>query len=260
MEVLWINAVVVFAAFFGLWLLSLALKDASIVDIYWGLGFAVVAWVTYAVADGDDVRRSLLVVMVTLWAVRLSGYLAWRNIGHGEDRRYQAMRRHWGDRFGVVSLGTVFMLQASLQWVVSLPVQVGQVGTQPAALATLDVIGFALWAVGLAFETIGDLQLARFKARKANRGKVMDRGLWRFTRHPNYFGDFLVWWGIYLVAAASSGARWTVIGPLVMSVLLMRVSGVGLLERSLRKRRQGYEEYIRRTSAFFPWFPKRRAS
>jgi steroid 5-alpha reductase family enzyme len=151
----------------------------------------------------------------------------------------------------------VFGLQAALSWVVSLPVQGGQVPADPDGLVLLDYVGIVVWATGLAFESIGDWQLARFKADPANLGEVMDRGLWRYTRHPNYFGDFLVWWGLYLVALATVDAWWTVVGPLVMSVLLIRVSGAALLERSLRKRRPGYEDYVRRTSAFFPRRPRR---
>jgi steroid 5-alpha reductase family enzyme len=229
----------------------------SIVDIVWGLGFAVIAWVTFALADGSTPRRVLIVVLTTIWGLRLATYLAARNLGKPEDFRYAAMRRRYGDRFTLVSLGLVFGLQAVLMWIVSLPIQVAQVQETPSGLTALDVAGAALWAVGVAFESIGDAQLARFKRDSANAGRVMDRGLWRFTRHPNYFGDFLVWWGLYLIALATGDAWWTVIGPVVMSVLLLRVSGVTLLERSLRKRRPGYEDYARRTSAFLPRPPRR---
>lgn len=256
-EVLVVNAVVLAGLFFGLWLVSLAVRDASIVDIFWGISFVVVAWVTALVADGATDRRIVFVVLVSVWGLRLSGYLAWRNLGKGEDYRYQAMRERYVPRFWLISLFVVFGLQAALSWVVSLPVQAGQVPADPDGLVPLDYVGIVVWATGLAFESIGDWQLARFKADPANRGAVMDRGLWRYTRHPNYFGDFLVWWGLYLVALATVDAWWTVVGPLVMSVLLIRVSGAALLERSLRKRRPGYEGYVRRTSAFFPRRPRR---
>ena len=179
------------------WLVSLWLRDASIVDPVWPLGFVVVAWVVRAVADGDPARQWLLVVMVTLWGLRLSAYLAWRKHGAPEDYRYQAMRRHYGARFGLISLVTVFCLQGALMWVVSLPVQLGQVPESP-GLGLLAAVGVLVWAVGLAFETIGDAQLARFKAEPTNSGRVMEHGLWRYTRHPNYFGDACVWWGIAL--------------------------------------------------------------
>ena len=256
-EVLVVNAVVIAAMVSALWLVSLALRDASIVDIFWGFGFVVVAWVSSFVADGNADRRVLLVVLVSIWGLRLAGYLAWRNIGKGEDYRYQAMRRRFGDRFWIVSLWYVFGLQGALMWIVSLPVQAA--GTFDDGLIWLDFVGVAFWVVGLFFETVGDIQLARFKADPANKGKVMNRGLWRYPRHPNYFGDFMVWWGLYLIALATGGGWWTVVGPLVMSVLLMRVSGAALLERSLRKRREGYEEYVATTSGFFPRPPKQRA-
>ncbi len=256
MEVLWINAAVAAGAFCGLWLVSLALRDASIVDIFWGFGFVVVAWATFLVADGPLERRLPLLLLVTIWGLRLSGHLAWRNIGKGEDYRYQAMRRRHGSRFALVSLFTVFLLQGIILWIVSLPVQVGMVPTGPDTFLPAVVVGIGLWGVGLFFETVGDLQLARFKADPANDGKVMDRGLWRYTRHPNYFGDFLVWWGIYLAALGVLEVWWTIVGPLLMSFLLLRVSGVALLERSIGKRRPGYEEYVRRTSAFFPRPPR----
>jgi steroid 5-alpha reductase family enzyme len=256
-EVLVVNALVLAGLFFGLWLVSLAVRDASIVDIFWGIGFVVVAWATALVADGAAARRVVFVVLVSVWGLRLSGYLAWRNLGKGEDYRYKAMREKYAPRFWLISLWVVFGLQATLAWVVSLPVQGGQVPADPDGLALLDYLGITVWAIGLAFESIGDWQLARFKADPANQGAVMDRGLWRYTRHPNYFGDFLVWWGLYLVALATVDAWWTIVGPIVMSVLLIRVSGAALLERSLRKRRPGYEEYVARTSAFFPRPPGR---
>lgn len=239
------------------WLVSLALKNASIVDIVWGLGFVLVAWVVrWQVDDGLDARQWLLVVMTSIWGLRLGGYLWWRNHGKGEDFRYRAMRKHWGPRFGLISLATVFGLQGALMFVVSLPVQLGQVRPTP-DLGVLAWLGVAVWVVGLFFETVGDAQLSRFKKDPANAGTVMDRGLWRYTRHPNYFGDACVWWGIALVAAETTVGRWGLVGAVVMTVLLRRVSGVTLLEKSLVKRRAGYAEYVARTSPFIPRPPKR---
>jgi len=253
-EALVTAGVVVVALFVALWLVSLMVRDASIVDPFWGPGFAIVAWVVYARADDPGFRGLVVAVIVTIWALRLGIHLAVRNLGHGEDFRYQAMRRQWGSRFWIVSLGTVFLLQAALMWIVSLPVQVAMVDGGDATV--LVWIGVAIWAVGLFFETVGDWQLRRFKADPTNAGRVMDRGLWRYTRHPNYFGDFTVWWGIFLAAIAVVGHAWTIVGPIVMSILLMRVSGVPMLERSLAKRRPGYEEYVARTSSFFPRPPR----
>ncbi len=251
-------AVAVAALMVGTWLVSLVLRNASIVDITWGLGFVVVAWVSALRADAASGAASVLVAMVTVWGLRLGVYLFWRNHGNGEDYRYVAMRRRWGKRFWLISLATVFVLQGALMWIVSLPVQVAHVGdARDGALAGVAlVIGLALYAIGLLFEVGGDAQLARFKADPTNEGKVMRSGLWRYTRHPNYFGDACVWWGVGIVAQAVTGTWWALLGPLVMNILLLRVSGVALLERSLRKRKPDYAEYVRTTSAFVPRPPR----
>jgi len=251
------TALAAFTAMALLWLVSLWRRDASIVDIWWGPGFALIAAVAFALGSGGDpARRALSLALVSLWGLRLGAHLLWRNWGAGEDYRYQAMRRRHGERFGLVSLGTVFGLQGFLAWIVSLPVQVVHVSAG-GALGALDALGAALTALGLGFEAVGDWQLARFKADPASRGQVMDRGLWRYTRHPNYFGDCCVWWGLTAIALATPAGIWTLPAPLLMSFLLLRVSGVPLLERGLAKRRPGYADYVARTSAFFPWPPKR---
>lgn len=237
-----------------LWLLSLKLADASIVDIFWGLGFVLVSWLCLLTGWPPASRGWLLAVLTTLWGLRLAGYLAWRNLGKGEDYRYRAMRERFGASFWWVSLPVVFLLQGLVMWIVSLPLQLG--GRAEAGLSWLDAAGAALWLSGLAFESLGDWQLARFKSRPENRGRVLDQGLWRYTRHPNYFGDFLVWWGLFLVAWSGGSPWWTVVSPLLMSWLLMRVSGVRLLESTLRTSKPGYAEYMRRTSPFFPWPPR----
>ncbi len=240
----------------GTWLVSLPLRNASIVDIVWGAGFVLVGWVAYAMGDGTGSRRALLAVMVTLWGGRLAVYLFVRNHGKGEDPRYVAMRERRGPAFAVQSLWVVFGLQGVLMWIVSLPVQVGAVPDQPTSLTPVELVGVVLWAVGLFFESVGDFQLARFKRDEANQGQVMDQGLWRYTRHPNYFGDFCVWWGIGIVASATGVGLYGLIGPVVMTFFLLRVSGVAMLERSIGKRRPGYDEYVRRTNAFFPAPPR----
>ncbi len=247
------NLALVGACVLALWLLSVAMRDASVVDLFWGVGFVLIAWFTFAVADGNHARQWLIVVLVTLWGMRLSGYLTWRNHGKGEDYRYRAMREKRGASFVWQSLFIVFGLQGAIMWMVSLPVQAAQVSTLP--LGPWDMVGLAVWCAGWLCETIADIQLARFKSRSKNKGQVLDRGLWRYTRHPNYFGDFLVWWGMYFIACGS-GAYWTIISPLLMSVLLRRVSGVTLLEATLKETKPGYATYIARTNAFFPWFPK----
>jgi steroid 5-alpha reductase family enzyme len=214
----------------------------------------VIAVAAFVEAGSGD-RAALALALTLLWGLRLGGYLLWRNAGHGEDPRYQAMRRHWGARFPLVSLVTVFALQGVLMWFVSLPVQVA-IASTPTPFGALDALGALLFAIGLGFESVGDLQLARFKADPANAGRVMDRGLWRYTRHPNYFGDCLVWWGLFAIALATPAGVFTVLSPVAMTFLLLRVSGVALLERSIVKRRPEYRDYIERTSAFVPLPPR----
>jgi steroid 5-alpha reductase family enzyme len=241
------------AVVLSLWAVSVARRDASIIDLYWGPGFALIAAVTALLADGAPARRLLVLALTVVWGLRLGGYLLWRNWGRGEDFRYRAMREQHGPRFARRSLVTVFGFQGLLMWVISLPVQVAQISPEPVPLGWLDALGCLLWSIGLLFESVGDFQMARFKADPENAGRVMDRGLWQYTRHPNYFGDFLVWWGLFVVALAVPYGAWTVVSPILMSVLLMRVSGVPLLEQSLRERRPGYQEYVERTPSFFPW-------
>jgi steroid 5-alpha reductase family enzyme len=238
------------------WVSSLVLRDASLVDRFWGLGFVIAALAAFAATGGGDTRRYLVLAMVAIWGTRLSLYLTQRNWGQGEDYRYQAMRRHWGGKFPLVSLFTVFGLQGALMWFIALPIPLAMVSGEPARLTLLDNLGALVWLVGFAFESIGDAQLARFKADPANEGKVMDQGLWRYTRHPNYFGDALLWWGIYLACASTPYGRWAILSPIVMTFLLMRVSGVPLLEKRMKKSRPSYEAYAEKTSAFIPWPPK----
>lgn len=246
---------ILLAAMVALWLVSLVRRDVSIVDAFWGLGFIAVVWIVCALHWPAHPRPLVLTCLTTLWGSRLSLFILWRNWGHGEDRRYAAMRAHHGQRFWWISLATVFLLQGVILWFVSLPLQAAIATDAASPWVWLDAAGLPLWLVGVSFESLGDWQLARFKADGANAGRVMDRGLWRYTRHPNYFGDFCVWWGLYLIAAAG-GAGWTVASPLVMSLLLMRVSGVALLEGTIAERRPDYAAYQARTNAFFPGPPK----
>ena len=238
------------------WALSLPLRDASIADVFWGPGFAFVAIVAAFVSPPSS-RATLLVVLTSVWGLRLALHIGsrWRKKKE-EDRRYQAMRANWGERFPVVSLFTVFLLQGALLWAVSLPVQAGAALGAERPLGLLDLAGVLVFAVGLTFEAVGDAQLARFLSDPASRGRVMQTGLWRYTRHPNYFGDALVWWGLGLIGAAP-GAWWTLLGPALMTFLLVRVSGVSLLEKDIAGRRPEYVAYIRRTSAFLPLPPAR---
>ena len=253
------NLLVVLGLLVLLWAYCVKIKDVSLIDMFWGTGFVVVVWVSYFVANFGsetvDQRLLLVCLLTTIWGARLSLYLFWRNHGKPEDYRYAAMREKHGARFWWVSLLTVFLLQGILLWFVSLPVQV-VAGSEFASLGWLDGIGAAVWAIGFIFESVGDYQLARFRSDPANRGKVLETGLWRFTRHPNYFGDFCVWWGLYLIAIGGGGV-WMIGSPLLMSFLLIKVSGVRLTEKSISNRRPAYESYKRRTNAFFPWLPKK---
>jgi steroid 5-alpha reductase family enzyme len=241
----------------GVWLVSVVRRDASLVDRVWGLAFVVLAATYAAFGDGAGPRTILLLVLVSIWGLRLSGYITWRNWGDGEDKRYQAMRRRARGSFAARSLVTVFWLQALLAWLISLPLLAAATAPEPAGLGWLDYLGAAVWVVGFLFEAVGDAQLQRFLADPANRGKVMDRGLWRYTRHPNYFGDTTLWWGYFLIALAT-GAWWAALGSAVMTLFIVKVSGVALTERNMGKSsREGHEEYVRRTNAFIPGPPKR---
>lgn len=242
------------------WLLSIKLHDASIADVYWGTGFVILAWFYYASSADPTTRASVAAVLITLWGLRLSLHIFLRNRGHGEDPRYRAMRARPGPPFWWRSLFTVFWLQGAILWFVSLPLLFATHSGEPARVTALDVAGMVLFSLGFGFEVIGDYQLTRFKANPANRGQVLDRGLWRYTRHPNYFGDATMWWGIFLTACATPGGWVTVLSPALMTFLLMRVSGVTLLEKGLKESRPGYLDYIARTPAFFPWFPRRAES
>ena len=252
-----INAAAIAGLMLGTWVVSLRLRDASIVDVVWAMGFVMVAWIGFALGDGPLGRKLLVAGLVTVWGVRLSAHMLRLRRGHGEDFRYRAMRARHGRRFPLVSLFSVYGLQAVGMWAVSLPVQAAQQLPSPSGITALDLIGVAVWSVGMVFEVGGDRQLARFRANPANRGKVMDQGLWRYTRHPNYFGDFCVWWGLFFVALAAEGAFWEAIaGPLTMTLIFTKVFGVPLMEEHLRGAKEGYAEYVRRTSAFFPCPPK----
>jgi steroid 5-alpha reductase family enzyme len=243
---------VLLAAGVATWLVSLPLRNVAIVDSLWSLLF-LAAGLTYAFSVAQPgPRTTLMLILLTIWSLRLALYITVRNWGHGEDRRYQAIRARNQPGFEWKSIYLVFGFQAVLAWIISLPL-LGAIAS-PAPIGWLDYVGLALWAVGLLFEAGGDWQLARFKANPDNAGKVMDRGFWRYTRHPNYFGDFCVWWGFFLIALAA-GAWWSALGPALMSLMLMRVSGVTLLEKDMNERRPQYADYIRRTNAFFPGRP-----
>jgi steroid 5-alpha reductase family enzyme len=237
-----------------LWLVSLALKNASIVDVFWGIGFVLVTWVAFILGQGYLPRKQLLLALVTIWGLRLALHIGIRNWGLGEDFRYAKWREENGARWQWRSFIQVFLLQGVLMWIICAPLPAAQASGFPAILTPLDMIGASLWTLGLLIETIADFHLMRFKANSSNKGKLLTTGLWKYSRHPNYFGEAVVWWGFYIIALAA-GYGWTIFSPILMTYLLVKVSGVAMLERTL-KHKPGYEDYMKRTSAFFLWFPK----
>jgi steroid 5-alpha reductase family enzyme len=234
------------------WLISVRRNNVTIVDSLWGPGFVVVALLTYLMGDGFDGRRILVLLLTGLWGLRLAAHLTWRNWGQAEDHRYGEWRNQSGPRFWWVSLFKVFWLQAVFLWFISLVLQQALLAERPAHFTIFDIAGALIWLIGMLFESIGDWQLARFKSDPNNQGRVMDRGLWAWSRHPNYFGEFLVWWGFYFLSLSTPGGWWTITSPLIVSLVLLKMTGVPLTEAALKKRRPDYAAYIRRTSAFFP--------
>lgn len=241
-----------------LWVVSIIVKNVSIVDLFWGLGFVLTSAFYFIKTDGYAPRKIILLILVLIWGFRLSLYLAWRNIGKGEDFRYKQFRKKYGEkRYWWISFFQTFLLQGILMWLISAPLLGAQYYKLSSSLCIADYIGIVLWITGFCFETIGDLQLARFKGDPSTKGKVMDKGLWRYTRHPNYFGDSSVWWG-YGFLCLASGSFLPVLGSILMTALIIKVSGVSLLEKSLKEQKPQYKEYIDKTSAFLPWFPKKK--
>jgi len=235
------------------WAASVARRDVSIVDSVWSLLVLAPAGVAWALWPQPGPRAAITLALALLWALRLAAYITWRHRGQPEDHRYRAIRARNEPHFAWKSAYLVFGLQAVLAWVVSMPLVAALASDAP--WRWLDALGVALFALGFGIEAVADAQLARFKADPAHRGRVMASGLWRYSRHPNYFGEFCLWWGLWLLAAGA-GAWWTVVSPLLMSVLLLKVSGVALLEKDIGERRPSYRVYSARTNAFFPWKPR----
>jgi len=242
----------------ALWIVSLVLKNSSIVDIFWGTGFVITTWAAFLLTpEGYLPRKLLLSILVTVWGLRLSIHILTRNWGKPEDFRYQVWRKEAGAAWWWRSYFKVFLLQGILLWIISTPLLAAQISSQPDRLTWVDYAAIPVWLIGFFFEAVGDLQLARFKANSANKGKVLQSSVWRYTRHPNYFGDAAQWWAYYLIALAAGG-WWTIFSPVIMTTLLMRVSGVTLLEKTLKEEKPGYREYVETTSEFIPWFPHKK--
>jgi steroid 5-alpha reductase family enzyme len=268
---LFLNLAMLMVAMLVLWRIAVHIGDVSFIDAIWALGMVALAWVSVGQAGGFGRLSShgfVIVILTSLWGLRLGIHLfrRWRRLGR--DPRYDRIlggameRRGWS--FSLASLLIVFLLQGPLLWFVSLPAQVGilqggiDLVAHRAPLGGLSIAGIILALAGIAFETVGDAQLEQFRADPANKGQVMDRGLWRYTRHPNYFGDACTWWGIWLVAVAGGGyGFWTILSPVLLTWMLMKWSGAPILEKGLAKTRPGYADYIRRTSGFVPWWPRK---
>jgi len=239
-----------------LWLVSIKLKNSSIIDIFWGTGFVFAAWFSFLkTLESISPRDWLILILVTIWGLRLSFYILWRNAGKDEDFRYAKWRREAGASWWWKSYFKVFLLQGLIMWVIAAPLTAVQIPSANDRLNMFDFFGVLIWAIGFFFEVVGDAQLAKFKADQNNKGQLLRTGLWRYTRHPNYFGDAAQWWGFYLIALAS-GAWWTFFSPLWMTHFLVNVSGAAMLERTLKVTKPGYQDYVEKTNTFFPWFTK----
>lgn len=256
-SLLFMNFIVAAMVMFVAWIVHLGLSKASVADSFWGPGFAVIAWTTWVCTQGHALRSALILTLVTIWALRLAWHITRRSRNKPEDPRYREMRFKHPQTFWIRSLGTVFLLQALLMWIISLPVQLGINSPTPQELTWVDWLGLIFWLAGFFFEAVGDAQLARFKANPANKGRILDTGLWAYTRHPNYFGETLMWWALFLIAAQVPGGLWSAIGPLVLTFLLLRVSGVRLTEATMGKSYSDLDRYKQRVSPFFPWPPKK---
>tara|TARA_R110001583_G_scaffold99969_1_gene245578 strand:+ start:14840 stop:15664 length:825 start_codon:yes stop_codon:yes gene_type:complete len=240
-----------------LWIWSVFIKNVSIVDLFWGFGFVLVNAFYVFMSDEVNAREILILCLVSIWGLRLTFYLAWRNIGKGEDFRYQEFRRNYGPkRYWWFSFFQTFLLQGALIMIISLPLLGIHSSTSSGELTILDYLGILVWLIGFTFEAGGDYQLVRFKRNLANKGKVLNTGFWKYTRHPNYFGDSAVWWA-YAIFSFAAGSYWQIIGSIVMTLLIIKVSGVALLEKTLNDTKPQYRAYIEKTNSFFPWFPKK---
>lgn len=249
------GALVIFVLVTLLWLYSVYLKNVSIVDVFWGLGFVIVNSIYFYYSEDPSTRELIVLVLVAIWGLRLSIYLGWRNWGKPEDYRYQQFRQDYGpERYWWFSYFQVFLLQGGLILIVSLPLLA--INSTANTLNALDYLAIVVWCIGFVFEAGGDYQLAKFKSNPENKGKVLSHGFWKYTRHPNYFGDATVWVA-YALFCIASGSYWPVIGSIIMVLLILKVSGVTMLERTLKVSKPEYQDYIKKTSAFIPWFPKK---
>jgi steroid 5-alpha reductase family enzyme len=255
-----VNFAVAIGAVIVLWLISIPIRDVSIIDMFFAVILFAITVVSFVLGGGAENRKLLVLVLVGLWALRITVHLIKRNWGHGEDPRYTKLRSWVKDdrSFNWLSLRKVFLLQGMVLWVTSFPVQAAMVFEQPASLGWPALAGIALWTVGFLFEAISDAQLTRFRADESKRGTVLQTGLWKYSRHPNYFGELCVWWGLFLVACDHPAGSFTIIGPLVYSYLVINITGQRTLDKKLAKEKPGYREYMETTSGLIPMPPRKR--
>lgn len=238
------------------WLFSLARKNVTIADSIWGVGFVMIAWLTFFQSGGFLGRNILITAAVTLWGLRLFIHITTRGIGKDEDPRYGEWRKKYGARFPLVSLFRVFLIQGLFMWLIALSVQIAQIAPLPGHFTVFDLAGILVWLAGITIEASADYQLSRFIADPGNRGRVMRYKLWKYSRHPNYFGESTIWWGIFIIACQVEYGALTVISPLLITYTLLKLTGVSLMEETIFKDNPEYDEYRRVTSSFIPWFPK----
>ncbi len=247
-------AAVMLFEFLG-WLVSLKKKNVTIADSMWGAGFIIITWLTFILGDGYLVRNVIITVPVTIWGLRLSYHITRRSIGKPEDPRYTEWRNEYGNKFPVVSLFRVFLVQGLFMWLIALSIQLAQLFPRPESLTLADYAGLGIWVIGFIIESSADRQLAHFIKDPANRGRVMRYKLWRYSRHPNYFGEATIWWGIYVICCATEYGFLTIISPMLITYTLLKITGVSLMEQTMFKGNAEYEDYKRTTSSFIPWFP-----
>lgn len=255
---IYIEGLLVVVIFFTLiWVISVYLKDASIVDIFWGAGFILVSAFYFLITETFYARKFIMIAMVLIWGLRLSVHIMWRNMGKEEDFRYRKFRKKYGmRRYWWFSYFQVFLLQGFVLWLVSAPLLAVQYFTEDGILGIIDYVAVGVWLIGFLWESIADWQLLQFKSKSENEGKIMKTGLWKYSRHPNYFGDVLVWWGFGLLSVAA-GSYIPLLSSVLMTYILIKVSGISMLEKTLLQTKPGYSEYIKTTSAIIPWFPKK---
>jgi len=247
--------IIVFISF--VWVLSVLIKNASIIDIFWGLSFVLVTAFYFIVTPDFSVRKTIVLILVTIWGIRLSIHIFLRNLGKPEDYRYQEFRKKYGEkRYWWFSYFQVFLLQGTLVWLISAPLLAAGYFSAEKPLGMIDILAVFLWLTGFIFEAGGDLQLKQFKSNYENKGKLLQTGFWKYTRHPNYFGDAAIWWGFAFFSIAS-GSYIAVLSAVLMTWLLLKISGVAMLERTLVNTKPGFEDYMKRTSPFIPWWPKK---